>query len=139
MRVVKSKNTINVLNYTSSLSLGKNKIWYASETEPISYPRTGNTRCFEIDDNSFWFNHRNKCITQLVNKFSPKSKGPIFDLGGGNGVVAKALIDADWNVVLVEPGKVGAVNAKNLGLKNVICATINTAGLKKQYSSYSNI
>ena len=131
MQVVKSKDPINVLNYASSLSLGKNGIWYASETEPISYPRTGNNQCFEIEDNSFWFNHRNKCINQLVNKFSPKSKGPIFDLGGGNGVVAKALIDAGWNVVLVEPGKVGVENAKNRGLENVICATIKTAGLKK--------
>ena len=113
------------------MSLGKNEIWYASETEPIFYPRTGINQCFEIEDNLFWFNHRNKCITQLVNKSSPKNKGLIFDLGGGNGVVAKALIDAGWNVVLVEPGKVGVENAKNRGLENVICESIKMAVFKK--------
>ena len=119
------------MNYTSSLSLGKNEIWYASETEPISHPRTGNNQCFEIENNSFWFNQRNKCITKLVYKSSPKNKGPIFDLGGGNGVVAKALIDAGWNVVLVEPGKVGVEIAKNRDLENVIRASIKMAGFKK--------
>jgi SAM-dependent methyltransferase len=66
----------------------------------------------------------------LVRKFPPKGKGPIFDVGGGNGFVAKGLVDAGWDVVLVEPGPSGARNAKKRGLEHVICGTTHSAGFK---------
>lgn len=79
---------------------------------------------------SFWFQHRNACIIELVKRFLPRGKGPIFDVGGGNGFVAKGLVDAGWDVVLVEPGSAGARNAKKRGLQNVVIATTQTAGFK---------
>lgn len=79
---------------------------------------------------SFWFQHRNACIIELVKRFPPRAKGPIFDIGGGNGFVALALVDAGWDVVLVEPGPSGARNAKKRGLQHVVCATTQTAGFK---------
>lgn len=96
----------------------------------VSYPSEGNDRCFEIEDKSFWFQHRNACIIDLVKKFPPRGKGPIFDVGGGNGFVAKGLTDAGWDVVLVEPGSGGAQNAKKRGLQHVICATTQSAGFR---------
>jgi len=51
-------------------------------------------------------------------------------VGGGNGFVAKGLIDAGWDVVLVEPGLSGARNAKKRGLEHVICGTTHSAGFK---------
>jgi len=42
------------------------------------------------------------------------------------------LADADFDVALVEPGNAGALQAKKRGLKNVICATLNTAKFKQQ-------
>jgi len=114
----------------SSLQLGADGIFYASGAEAISYPEQGNEACFEVEDQSFWFQHRNDCIRELVRNFPPKGRGPIFDVGGGNGFVAKGLMDAVWDVVLVEPGPSGALNAKKRGLEHVVCGTTHTAGFK---------
>jgi SAM-dependent methyltransferase len=112
------------------LQLGEGGIFYAGEVGEISYPEEGNETCFQIEDQSFWFQHRNECIRELVRKFPPRVKGPIFDVGGGNGFVAKGLMDAGWDVVLVEPGLSGARNAKKRGLEHVICGTTHSAGFK---------
>jgi len=112
----------------SRLQLGENGIFYAGEVGEISYPEEGNEACFQIEDQSFWFRHRNDCIRELVRNFPPEGKGPIFDVGGGNGFVAKGLMDAGWDVVMVEPGPAGARNAKKRGLPHVICATTQSAG-----------
>lgn len=122
--------TLDLLRHTPDLRLGDLGIWYASAQEAVSYPTEGNDQCFEIEDKSFWFQHRNACIVELVKKFPPRGKGPIFDVGGGNGFVAKGLLDVGWDVVLVEPGPAGARNAKARGLPHVVCATTQTAGFK---------
>jgi len=114
----------------SSLQLGADGIFYAAASQAISYPEEGNEACFEVEDQSFWFRHRNDCIRELVKKFPPGEKGPIFDVGGGNGFVAKGLMDAGWDVVLVEPGPSGARNAKKRGLEHVICGTTHSPGFK---------
>jgi SAM-dependent methyltransferase len=114
----------------SSLQLGADGIFYAAGAEAISYPEQGNEACFEVEDQSFWFRHRNDCIRELVRNFPPRGKGPIFDVGGGNGFVAKGLLDAGWDVVLVEPGPAGARNSKKRGLPDVICATTQSAGFQ---------
>ena len=116
--------------YASGLQLGEDGIWHASAHEMVSYPSEGNDRCFEIEEKSFWFQHRNACIVALVKKFPPRGEGPIFDVGGGNGFVAKGLMDAGWSVVLVEPGPGGVRNAKARGLQNIVCATTQSAGFK---------
>ena len=84
----------------------------------ISYPDTGNDLCFEVEDKSFWFRHRNDCILELLKQFPPGSV--FFDIGGGNGYVAKALEDNGFRTTLVQPGKAGINNAIKRGLKNVI-------------------
>ena len=117
-------------DYTIGLEKRQDGIWYASKTDKVSYPRKGNEQCFGIEDKSFWFQHRNACVIQIIKKFPPREGGPIFDVGGGNGFVAKGLLDAGWEVVLVEPGPSGARNAKNRGLQNVICGTTRSAGFK---------
>jgi SAM-dependent methyltransferase len=108
----------------------KDGIWHAAGSEAISYPEEGNKACFEVEDRSFWFRHRNSCIVEMVRNFPPEGKGPIFDVGGGNGFVAKGLMDSGWDVVLVEPGSAGARNAKKRGLPHVICATTLSAGFQ---------
>lgn len=119
---------LHMHHYCSRVSLGTDGIWNSSEKSELSYPVGGNDLCFAIEDTSFWFQHRNACVLALVRSFPPRGKGPIFDIGGGNGFVAKALMDAGWDVVLVEPGPVGAGHAKARGLPHVVCATTQTAG-----------
>ena len=117
-------------DYTNGLEKRQDGIWYASKTDKVSYPRKGNEQCFGIEDQSFWFRHRNDCIREMVRKIPPKGNGAIFDVGGGNGFVAKGLVDAGWDVVLVEPGPRGVRNAKNRGLRHVICGTTHSVGFK---------
>ena len=59
-----------------------------------------------------------------------------FDIGGGNGFVTKAIQDAKIEVVLVEPGKSGVINAKSRNVERVICgATSNLTDLSGTISS----
>jgi SAM-dependent methyltransferase len=118
---------VDIETISSGLQLGDDGIWYSKDIEDISYPAEGNDSCFAIEDNSFWFRHRNNCIASVVNSYPPESNGTIFDIGGGNGFVSSGLASSGFNVALVEPGEIGAANAKKRGLSNVICATTNTA------------
>jgi len=113
-----------------SLHLKSDDIYYAIDSEKISYPEDGNDSCFEIEENSFWFRHRNSCIIEMIDNHPSPNSGPIFDVGGGNGFVAKGLLDVGLDVVLVEPGPHGAMNAKKRGVPHVICATTHTAKFK---------
>ena len=90
------------------------------------YPEWGNTACFQIEDVSFWFHHRNACILEVLKQYPPS--GLLFDVGGGNGFVAKAVQDAGMDVVLLEPGSVGVENARQRGLKHIICAGLEDTG-----------
>lgn len=130
MDSIKTASHFNLAAACPGLQLEVDGIFYASAGEAFSYPEEGNEACFEVEDQSFWFRHRNDCIRELVRSFPPKGTGPIFDVGGGNGSVAKALMDAGWGVVLVEPGLSGARNAKKRGVEHVVCGTTHAAGFK---------
>jgi len=116
--------------FSSSIQCGDHGIYFADSIETISYPDEYNDLCFEVEENSFWFRHRNDCIIEMIKNYRSSKDGPIFDVGGGNGFVAKGLLDAGLDVVLVEPGPAGALNAKKRGLPHVICATTHTAKFK---------
>jgi len=101
-------------------------VWCSRSRSPISYPEWGNEACFQVEESSFWFRHRNACIFEAVKLYPPS--GPLFDVGGGNGFVAKSMQDAGFEVVLVEPGTVGAGNARRRGIQYVVRATLEDAG-----------
>jgi 2-polyprenyl-3-methyl-5-hydroxy-6-metoxy-1,4-benzoquinol methylase len=107
-------------------------IWYANAQTQVSYPNDGHDVCLAVEDGSFWFRHRNRCIAAAVQRLPPAAGGAIFDIGGGNGCVAGALTQAGFDVVLVEPAYSGARNARRRGLSNVVCATTDSAGFKPE-------
>lgn len=92
----------------------------------LSYPSEGNDFCFEVEDGSFWFQHRNRALLAACQAFPPA--GTFFDIGGGNGCVSAALERAGIPTVVVEPGPSGARNAVRRGLQQVVCARIEDAG-----------
>jgi SAM-dependent methyltransferase len=116
---------------TNGLQLGENGIWYSEVCPDISYPTDGNENCYAIEDDSFWFRHRNQCIACVVSLFPPEDGKTVFDLGGGNGKVSMGLGEAGFDPVLVEPGVIGASNAKKRGIEQVICSTVETAKFRK--------
>jgi hypothetical protein len=81
----------NLLDISTGLSQKSDGIWYSKESTDISYPADGNELSSGLEDASFWFNHRNECIDALVQRYPVRSGGALFDIGGGNGYVAKAL------------------------------------------------
>jgi SAM-dependent methyltransferase len=118
---------MNMEKYTKELELKEDGIWYSSVVSSVAYPSGAAIYCFEVEDQSFWFKHRNKCITAAIKNFPPEINGVIFDIGGGNGVVARDIQESGFEVVLVEPGKDGARNARKRGIKNIICSTLQDA------------
>lgn len=123
---------VNVTSLSDALLLDADTgIWRpkVADAGQISYPADQNAECFRLEDGSFWFTHRNKCIVAAVRRFP--SDGFILDVGGGNGFVAQGLIDAGFQAVLLEPGGMGARNAREARrLPTVINATLSEAGIR---------
>jgi len=118
---------INIKDFADNIYF-QDGIWFSKNNSEISYPKGGNMNCFEIEKDSFWFKHRNNCIIEAVKNYSMDEI--FFDVGGGNGYVAKGLEENNIQTVLIEPGFEGALNAKERGLKNIICSTYEDAGIK---------
>ncbi len=116
---------IDISQIASNLEFSADGLWRARTQTAISYPDEGNAICYEVEESSFWFRHRNQCILKIVSLFPPQ--GAIFDIGGGNGFVASALMKAGFETVLVEPGP-GAFNALRRQIPVVIQATLQDAG-----------
>jgi SAM-dependent methyltransferase len=100
--------------------------WRARTTSTVDYPDQGNAFCFGIEDGSFWFQHRNDVIVDIVRRFPPG--GFIADIGGGNGFVSLGLNRAGFETMVIEPGPQGARNARSRGLDPVVHATLEDAG-----------
>ena len=120
-------STTDISRLSDKLYLNSEGIWQSSETSEVSYPEDGNQSCFELEDDSFWFEHRNEVFELLFNTFSPKRT--FFDIGGGNGCVSMALQNSGTEVLLLEPGPSGALNARNRGVKTVVQSTLEDAGI----------
>jgi SAM-dependent methyltransferase len=120
------EEAIDLARIAANIERSTDGIWYARSRSPLSYPERGNQSCFEMEEESFWFRHRNACILDAVRAFPPD--GPIFDIGGGNGYVSLALRDGGFPTVLVEPGGDGIRNARRRGVGPLVCAAVEDAG-----------
>jgi SAM-dependent methyltransferase len=119
---------VQIADIATNLELQDDGIWYCRTKTPVSYPDQGSAVCFVLEDQSFWFRHRNDCIVEVVRQFPPA--GPVLDIGGGNGFVSLGLVRAGLEAILVEPGPDGARNARSRGLATVICSSLEGAGFK---------
>lgn len=116
---------MNLEKLAHNIEKKENGIYFAKTHSYVSYPEEGNEEYMQIEQDSFWFDHRNNVIAEGVKKHN---QGKLFvDIGGGNGFVSKRLQDEGIDVVLLEPGEVGTLNAKKRGLKNIICSTLEDA------------
>jgi SAM-dependent methyltransferase len=89
-----------------------------------SFPINGHDIYYTIEDNSFWFKHRTRCIHEIITKYIPENS-EIIDIGGGNGYTTRYLQDKGYNSILLEPSVNGCKNAELRGVKNIIMGTIN--------------
>uniref|UniRef100_UPI00404AB67D class I SAM-dependent methyltransferase n=1 Tax=Flavobacterium sp. TaxID=239 RepID=UPI00404AB67D len=107
----------------------KDGIYFSKSKSNISYPEKGNDDFFKIEEESFWFKHRNNIIVEAVKSYSDEKV--LFDIGGGNGYVSKAMEESGIEVALVEPGINGCLNAQKRKLKTIICSTLEDSEIKK--------
>lgn len=91
--------------------------WAIKSTEPVSYPTDGLSELAELEEYSYWFNHRNAIIGSVVARFRPS--GTIFDIGGGNGYVSLGLVSSGYPSVVVEPDLSGIAVASARGLPTI--------------------
>ncbi len=115
---------------SKKLEINENGIWTTSHSRSVSYPDNGNLKCFQLEDSSLWFRHRNECILTVVKKYP--SDGPILDVGGGNGYVSYFLIKNGIEAVLLEPGRDGAYIAKTKRkIPDVIWSSVEEANFQR--------
>lgn len=119
---------IDLSSLATNLEEAEPGFWVSRARSPVSYPDSGNEWCARVEEGSFWFRHRSQCVNEMVRRHPPR--GPIFDIGGGNGFMARGLEEAGWQSVLVEPGPVGARHGWARGLRPVVCATVADAGFR---------
>ena len=122
---------MNLEAICSSLTRNPDGIWHLPGGKPTSFTEGGHSECFDVEDNSFWFAHRNNCIVELINAFPPPPGAALLDVGGGNGYVAAGISQAGYDVVLVEPGDQGTRNARKRGLERVICGSLDASHFKE--------
>lgn len=64
--------SLDLKKLTAELQLGADGIYYSAASEAVSYPEAGNEACFQIEEQAFWFRHRNNCTRDLVKNFPPR-------------------------------------------------------------------
>jgi len=106
----------------SNLVRDASGLWFTGQQAQVSYPEGAHAACLQIEEESFWFRHRNRCITHLVGQYAIGDV--LFDIGGGNGFVSKGLQSEGIDCVLVEPGIAGARAAQARGVERIICARL---------------
>lgn len=109
-----------------NLRLASDGVWRSIDRHGVDYPDEGNTVCFAVEDESWWFRHRNACLIETMRRFPPA--GEVFDIGAGNGYVAAGLEQAGFTTTVVEPGAAGIRHARQRGLSRLIESTLQDAG-----------
>jgi SAM-dependent methyltransferase len=104
--------------------------WGSTIIPRVSYSEEAYDVCFKREEISFWFEHRNNVIVEIVKKYPPD--GTFYDVGGGNGYVTRRLLNEGFDAVLIEPGIGGCRNARARGIKKVICSTLEDAKFKEK-------
>ncbi|MBC7420229.1 MAG: class I SAM-dependent methyltransferase [Bdellovibrio sp.] len=99
----------------------------------LSYPEEAADHFYELENDSWWFQHRNRCISAMVKKYH--QNGCFVDLGGGNGAVTKHLRENNIFSIVAEPGVSGARNAVQQNLNPVLnCKVEDLVSQKFQFS-----
>jgi hypothetical protein len=83
--------TFDVSGLAPGLEGGADGIWFARPRASVSCPEHGNAASLQVEDRSFWFRHRNRCIASALRRFAPQ--GTLLDIGGSNEYVAKVTND----------------------------------------------
>lgn len=119
---------LNLQEIGPGLTKHEDGYWLAPEEIATSYSADRSDFCLSLEEDSFWFAHRNRAITAAVAR-RPPADGPLFDVGGGNGLVTSALQKAGFSAITIEPSRAGAANAVRRGIADVICGSLPSSAI----------
>ena len=103
-----------------NLKTDSNGIWITETEQPrVNYPESDYDYAFQIEESSFWFNHRNEIINATIKKFP--FTGNFADIGGGNGFQSKYLSAKfpERKIYFVEPSYPDCLNARKRNVDNI--------------------
>jgi hypothetical protein len=107
-----------------NIALGDDGVWRPPGNSEVSYPDEGHDSCHGVEDGSFWFAHRNRCIAAMVENFPPPPGLAFADVGGGNGFVSQMLCRLGIRTILIEPGASGIRHARERGVPELVQGSI---------------
>lgn len=102
-------------------------IWYTDRNVTNSFPASGVDVFDQVDESSFWFEHRNRVIEQLLRRHN--LNGAFLEVGSGSGVVAAYLASQGFSVGAVEPIETGARRAAERGVTVSFCGDLGSLKL----------
>lgn len=92
-------------------------VWRIGGEAELSYPDGGHSACAAVEDASFWFRHRSAVLLDVLRRHG--APPALWEIGAGNGAVARSFGAAGLEVVAVEPGPIGARNAADRGVPTI--------------------
>ncbi len=92
----------------------------------VSYPEENHDLQKEYQESSFWYLHRNSCLSKIFERY-PVSE--IIDIGGSNGAFSN-FFGTKMRVILLEPGEKGVAQAERSGISPIIHASLEEAKFK---------
>lgn len=111
----------------SNLHKVANGVWMAKGHTDLGFLSDDETDWEAIEPHSFWHHHRNEVFLELLRQYPPTGDAVIFEIGAGAGSVTKAIQDAGYDVVGIEPTDASALRAQKREVKNLIRATVENA------------
>lgn len=97
-------------------------VWLSSADSKVHYPDEGYAICAAAEDRSFWFEHRNRVLADVFRRFGVPAA--LWEVGSGNGCVAKYFQNSGMETVAVEPARAGAEYAAKRGVQCSVCASL---------------
>lgn len=106
----------------------RTRVFHADTQAPASFPREGIDVFSDVDEGSFWFEHRAKVILELIANCSPATSR-ILEVGSGSGAVAARMASVGHEVMVVEPHDGAAASARARGVSLAFQGTLAEANL----------
>ena len=105
----------------------KRQLWVTDPEVLNRFPDSGVELFHAVDDESFWFAHRNTVIATLLDRFGNGTV--MLEVGSGSGVVAAELTERGYDVAAVEPIATGAQMAAERGVRLSVCGDLQSLHL----------
>ncbi len=104
-------------------------VWILDADIQASFPDAGVDIFEAVDVDSFWFQHRNEVITDILQRQSPNHH-PFLEVGSGSGVVVDYIKrHTSRPVASVEPILAGAVSTSRRGVALSFCGDLGSLNL----------